>query len=268
MNKSDVIDRQYLLQEQYRDATNLNTRLGIIQSLSVDGIDWYQWIFGLIQPRPHSRVLELGCGSGNLWRRNLERIPEDWEITLSDFSAGMLKDAHTNLCHSGRHFQFQLVDAQEIPFESNHFDMLIANLMLYHVPDRSRAFSEISRVLQPDGLFYAATISETAFADLEKWMRSVGMIPWIDALGFSVENGEAQLARWFKQVKLHRLENTLLVKDADSLIAVIRSGTPKDAYSEATYRQLHRLIAQDLDQHGPLHMPMRIGLFEANKPRT
>lgn len=263
MNKFDAIDQHYLLQEQYKDASNLNTRLEILQRLSIDTVDWYQWIFGLIKQIPHCRVLELGCGSGNLWQRNLERIPPDWDITLSDFSPGMLKDAHTNLCHSGRHFTFQLVDAQEIPFENNHFDILIANLMLYHVPDRPRAFAEISRVLKPDSLFYAATVSEAAFAGLEKWMSPVGMTTWSDALGFSVENGGEQLASWFSRVELHRLENTLLVKDADSIIEVIRSGAPKGAYDETTYQRLRRLIEQDLAQHGPLRMPMEIGLFEA-----
>jgi ubiquinone/menaquinone biosynthesis C-methylase UbiE len=263
MNKFDAVNQHYLLNEQYKDASNLNTRLGIIQRLSAEPVDWYQWIFSFIKPAPRCRVLELGCGPGNLWRRNLERIPPDWEITLSDFSPGMLKDAQANLSQSGRKFAFQVIDAQSIPFENAHFDRLIANLMLYHVPDRPRTFAEISRVLKPDGFFYAATVSDAAFAELEKWMGRVGMASWSDALGFSIENGMEQLTRWFSHVELHHLKHELVVTEADSLVEVIRSGTPKGEYDEATFQRLRDLIEYELAQHGPIHMNMEIGLFEA-----
>ena len=38
-------------------------------------------------------ILELGCGPAFFWRSNLEHIPDDWEIVLSDFSPGMLQKA-------------------------------------------------------------------------------------------------------------------------------------------------------------------------------
>lgn len=264
MNQDDVINQHYLLNEQYKDASNLSTRLHIIQRLSTSPVDWYRWIFDHIDLAPHCRVLELGCGPGYLWQRNLERIPEDWEIILSDFSPGMLKDARANLVQTRRRFEFQVVDAQEIPFADASFDRLIADLMLYHVPDRHRAFAEISRVLKTDGSFYAATVSGTAFAELEQLMRGAGMKTWNDALTFSIENGEEQLAYWFSSVKLYRLENRLLVTEPDSLLGVIRSGTPRVEYDDATFQRLRFLIEQKLVQEGPLHMRIDIGLFAAH----
>jgi ubiquinone/menaquinone biosynthesis C-methylase UbiE len=265
MNKSDAINQHYLLNEQYRDASNFNTRLHMIQSLSARPIDWYAWIFNLIQKIPHSRVLELGCGPGYLWQKNMEHIPPNWDITLSDFSPGMLKDAHNNLCHSDRHFAFQLIDAQEIPFEDARFDIVIANLMLYHVPDRARAFAEIRRVLQPDGLFYAATVTEAAFTELAKLMRAADIPPWEDVVSFSLENGAKQLAPWFQHVELYRLENTLIITEAEPLLAFIRSGIPQSQQNEAKFQHLRELIQQELSQHGALHINMDIALFEASE---
>lgn len=264
MNKSDTIDQHYLLNEQYKDASNFNTRLHMIQSLSTQPVDWYAWIFSRVKKLPQSRVLELGCGPGYLWQRNLERIPQDWDITLSDFSPGMLKDAHLNLCHSGRHFNFQLVDAQEIPFEDNHFDILIANLMLYHVPDRARAFAEIKRVLKPHGLFYAATVTETAMADLEALMRGAGIQPWEDVVSFSLENGAGQLAPWFSHIERQRLENTVVIKEAEPLITFVRSGIPQSEQNETKFQRLRELLQQELTRRGELRVHMDIGLFEAS----
>lgn len=268
MNKSDAVNQHYLLNEQYKDASNFNTRLHMIQQLSTQPVDWYPWIFERIKKRPESRVLELGCGPGYLWQRNLEKIPPSWDITLSDFSAGMLKDAHHTLSNSGRHFTFQLVDAQEIPFEDAHFDILIANLMLYHVPDLARALAEIQRVLKPDGLFYAATITETAFAVVDRLMRLAGMDSWADAAAFNLENGAEKLSRWFSQIEVQRLPIPIVVREADPLITFIRSSVPQNAYSEAVFERLHAIIQRELSQEGQIRIPMDIGVFEASGKRA
>src|SRR5579883_1992180 len=136
MNKDAITNQRYLLSEQYKDSSHFNARLRIIQSLSEKPLGWYPWIFSHIKKAPRCRVLELGCGPAYLWQENMERIPPDWEITLSDFSPGMLQDAQNNLGESKRRFTFQVIDAQAIPFETASFDRVIANMMLYHVPDR------------------------------------------------------------------------------------------------------------------------------------
>ncbi|HEX7737291.1 MAG TPA: class I SAM-dependent methyltransferase [Ktedonobacteraceae bacterium] len=264
MNKFETTDQHYLLKEQYKDASNFNTRLHMIQSLSTKPVDWYTWIFSRIKKLPQSRVLELGCGPGYLWQRNLEHIPADWDIMLSDFSPGMLKDAHVNLCHSGRHFNFQLVDAQEIPFENSHFDTVIANLMLYHVPDRVRAFSEIRRVLKPDGFFYAATVTEMALVELSALMRGADIPPWGDVVSFSLENGACQLAPWFSRIERQRLENTVVIKEAEPLVAFIRSAIPREEHNETKFQRLRELIRQELNRRGELHIRIDLGLFEAS----
>lgn len=264
MDKDMITNQGYLLNEQYKDASHFNTRLRVVQRLSARSLDWYTWIFGLIKKAPNCRVLELGCGPAYLWRENLERIPPDWQITLSDFSPGMLKDAQNGLSSSGHHFAFQVIDAQAIPFEAATFDRVIANMMLYHVPDRERAFAEIRRVLKPDGYFYASTVSEAAFSGLEKVMRGADMSTWMNAVGFTIENGAQQLSRWFSQVELHRLENTLVATETEPLIEVIRTGTPDADYDEAKFQRLRGLIQQELARHSSIPIVVDIGLFESH----
>jgi ubiquinone/menaquinone biosynthesis C-methylase UbiE len=41
-------------------------------------------------------VLEVGCGTGYLWRDNADRDAGGWELLLTDFSPGMAADARWN----------------------------------------------------------------------------------------------------------------------------------------------------------------------------
>ena len=141
---SKLIDQEYLLTEQYKDATNLNARIDFHRRFSRNKDGWLPWVFDQLKIQAGSRILELGCGPGNLWLANIERVPADWDIVLSDFSPGMLQEAEDNLLPTGRAFQFEVVDAQEIPFEEATFDVVIANHILFFVPDLLRRYQRFT----------------------------------------------------------------------------------------------------------------------------
>jgi ubiquinone/menaquinone biosynthesis C-methylase UbiE len=48
-------------------------------------------------------------------------------------------------------------DIQALPFADGEFDAVVANFMLYHVPDVQRGLAEVARVLRPGGRLVAAT---------------------------------------------------------------------------------------------------------------
>lgn len=260
---SNLVDQQYLLNEEYKDASNLNARLQFFQRFSTNPIDQYRWIFDHFNLRPGSRILELGCGPGFLWQKNLDRIPPDSTITLSDFSPGMIQEAQHNLRDSSPSFTFQVIDAQVIPLESSRFDAVIANNMLFHVPDRQRALSEIHRVLKPDGHFYTSTFGEASFSEMRRLMRQDRMIPWAERLGFSLENGAEQLSFWFAHVDLYPLENTLMITEVEPFLQMISSGIGRSDTDEETLRELREAVEQELTQHGALRATMHSGLFAA-----
>ena len=84
---------QKLIAEQYRDSSNLDVRIGFHERFSINKYPWMRWVFDHFEFPPSCYILELGCGAGNLWVENSDRIREDWEIVISDASPGMLDKA-------------------------------------------------------------------------------------------------------------------------------------------------------------------------------
>ena len=94
-------------------------------------------------------VLEVGGGAGGSAAELFQRIPEDAQLITTDLSANMLAIAKQKLNDK---IAIQLADAENLPFEDNHFDRIFANLNLQIVPNPQQALYEASRVLQSGGL--------------------------------------------------------------------------------------------------------------------
>ena len=165
---SRYTDQQYLREKQFKDASNLDARVQLHMRYSTEKIEWLRWLFEQITWPQEGHMLELGCGPAGLWKSNIERVPAGLNITLSDFSPGMLEDARVSLGENASRFSFEQIDAQEIPREDAAFDLLLANHMLYHVPDPEKAYREISRVLKPGGRFCASTVGERSLHELKE----------------------------------------------------------------------------------------------------
>ena len=256
------IANQTYLREQYKNASNLNDRIQLHQRFSTNPYDFHMWVFDQLKLAADSRVLELGCGPGSLWRPNLARIPADWQITLTDFSPGMLAEARANLAGAPQ-FAFEQADAQALPFADAEFDAVIANHMLYHVPDRPKAFAEIRRVVRPGGRFYAATNGENHLREIHELAQQFD--PTIDLwnrMTFRLEGGAAEIERFFSHVLLHRYESALIVTEAEPLVAFVASmaGAKMSGAQRAAFT---RAIEQRIAADGAIHITKDTGLFEA-----
>jgi ubiquinone/menaquinone biosynthesis C-methylase UbiE len=260
-------DQEYLLNDQYKDASNLGARQSLHDRFSTNKYGLHRWIFDLFHLAPNSRILELGCGPGTLWLHNLHRIPDGWDVTLSDFSPGMLQKALQNLGNSGHPFKFQVVDAQAIPFENENFDAVIANHMLYHVPDRAKALSEIRRILRPGGRFYASTIGRAHLRELYDLMEQFDshLSPWGKRPSevFLLENGQEQIAQWFSKVDRHRYQDALVITEAEPLVAYVLSGIASSMYVGDKRKEFASFVEQELAWRGVIHVTKDSGLFEA-----
>jgi len=261
-----LADQRYLLEEQYKDAANLNARARLHARFSTNPHGWHRWVFDQFDLPSRCRILELGCGPGLLWKQNIDRIPSDWDITLSDFSPGMVREAQDNLRDSLHPFAFQVIDAQNIPPGDQRFDAVIANHMLYHLPDREKAFAEIWRVLEPGGHLYAATNGKGHHREFMEWVKRVKANFRDPSIllheYFSLESGRAELSRWFVDVDLHLYEDTLEITEIEPLVAYVVSMGGLD---DEQIREFGRFAEEEIRRRGAIHVTKNAGLFTARR---
>ena len=171
---SNIIDKK-VVEKQYATSTNLNTRISIHDKYSTNKQGFGNWIFSHYEIADGAHVLELGCGTGSMWKGQDELIKKCGELILSDYSEGMVESTKNNI---GKlpNVSYCSIDIQNIPYADNSFDVVIANMMLYHVPDLSKGLSEVRRVLKTDGKFYCATYGEHGIVEyLSKLLGDYGV---------------------------------------------------------------------------------------------
>ena len=179
----------------------------------------------------------------------------------------MLDAAWRNLVVTGRAFKFEEIDAQSIPYTDETFDAVIANYMLYHVPDRPKAVAEIKRVLKPDGYLFAATVGENHLIKIMEWIRHATNGKQADtfAQSFTLENGLEQLKPLFPNIQLTRYSDSLRVTEIEPLIAYIRSSIRASELSEEKLEQVRTELKKVLVTKGEILITKDSGLFEAIK---
>ena len=162
---------QKIVKNQYKNPSNFAKRRVLHEKFGTNKYDWYKWIFDHFDFPARCKILELGSGLGTLWLNNQERINKGWNITLSDFSQEMLEKLKQNLEKVNHPFKFQLINVQDIPYEDSSFDVVIANGLLYLVPDLEKAIKEIARVIKPGGILIASTSGNKYMKELEELLE-------------------------------------------------------------------------------------------------
>jgi SAM-dependent methyltransferase len=261
---TDLADPSYV-KVQYGDSQRLDARIALHTRFSTNPYDWHRWVFDQFDLPPRARVLEVGCGPGELWWRNRDRLPPGWSVVLADLSPGMVCAARRRLEGAGTALAWCAADAGALPFAEASFDGLVANHMLYHVPDRSRALSEMRRVLRHGGRLYAATNGRAHMGELWAWVRRVAPDVGLsrdESRAFTLDNGGAQISRWFPEFHLRRFESDLRVTEAGPLVAYVRS---LGLLSEEELDALAAQVEDELAARGAIHIAKEQGLFEAQR---
>ncbi len=150
-------------------------------------------------------VLDLGSGAGNDCFVARAIVGETGKVTGIDFTDAMLEKAHRNVTKLGfTNVEFIKGDIEELPLADNQFDVIVSNCVLNLVPDKTKAFSEIYRVLKPAGHFCVSDVvikgklPEKLQKDAEMYAGCVsGAIEINEYLGIIEKQG-------FKSIEIHK----------------------------------------------------------------
>jgi ubiquinone/menaquinone biosynthesis C-methylase UbiE len=260
---SKRVDQRYLRTEQYRDSANLTARIELHRLFSTNPYPWQRWVFDQFDFPSGTRVVELGCGPGNLWRDNADRLPQDFHLTLADLSRGMLKEARERVAPF-LECDYLTLDAGFMPLENARFDAVIANHMLYHLPDIDHGLRDIARILKSGGRLFAATNGLHHMQELHQLAKRIILDQnqgWRPILGFRLENAEEILNSYFKPIDIKIYPSELEVTQWEPLEAYIRSmiSLPQGQVAktiQATREYVHSVIAE----RGSFHITKAQGL--------
>ncbi len=158
---------------------------------------------------------------------------------------------------------------QAISTPGESFDLVIANHMLYHVPDIHRGIREIQRVLKPGGLLFAATNGREHLRELDDLLSE--RLPGYpqsstEMRRFSLEVAPGIVGEHFARVEVRRYESNLVVTEADPLISYIRSmwGVIESA-NKAVTTNLENHLRERISREGQFLITQSVGLVIAGK---
>lgn len=93
------------------------------------------------------KVLLIGAGTG----LDLKYLHHTADLSAIDITPAMLKRLRARADTLGIQVDAQIMDAQEMDFPDNSFDVVILHFVLAVIPDPVRAIKEVKRVLRPGG---------------------------------------------------------------------------------------------------------------------
>lgn len=224
-------DRDVLLHHAYADEQAVSLRYQTHKLYSVPQIDFPRWVLARHEWRGDELTLDAGGGPGIYFDGILEKIPNG-KLYSFDLSEGMVRKAHAHT--RANDVEMFVGDLQTLPFADQTFDVVLANHVLFHVPDFDQTVSEIHRILKPNGVLIAATNSHFSMAEFSILMRRAFSllghpVKEEEALfnplqgSFSLENGAMKLAHHFQAVVRHDMPGTFVFSEVQPVINYIAS---------------------------------------------
>ena len=237
-------------------------------------VDMVSWTLGVINWQGDEVVLDIGAGRGSHYSQLSRDLPQARYYAL-DLSPQLLQ---SHPCDGG---QLTRADAMQLPYADDSFDVVMANHMLYHLPDIDACLREIKRVMKPDGRVLAATDSQFSLPELQVLLRRAIVLlsrhnasaepPALPCDPFALENGVRILARHFYSVVRHDLPAALHFDNIEPALDYVESmrdlresGLPSDVRWDDMMLIMRQQMTQLRQLMGRLELTVSAGALLAS----
>jgi SAM-dependent methyltransferase len=279
MGKGEEVstDQDSLSSQMYATEEPLAVRIRTHELYTQPQVDFTAWVLDHVPWRGDERVLDIGCGSGAYIEPVCRQLVRGGHMLAGDVSWGMLRDAASKPLPTSAAILSS--DAMRLPLSDGCCDVVLANHMLYHVPQIERAVAETHRVLRPGGYLLATTNArdsmETFMAEMVEACHALGHSidpPPSPALRFTLEDGRASLQSCFPHVERDIIESALVFSEAappvayiDSMRHMVAPGLPDGLTWKALIEQVERQIRARITAQGEYRVAKTTGVFVATR---
>ena len=232
-------------------------------------------LLALVEIRPNLKVVDLGCGTGELTRQLADALPNS-DVTGIDSSSQMLEAARANAV-SAPHLRFQQGDQSQLTGE---WDLIFSNAALHWSENHAELIPNLYRRLAPGGQIavqvpsnhnhishqiYRETASEEPFKSILKGFQRYAPVLSIDDYARLFFDCGAEDILAFEKVYAHVLADSDAVVEWISGTALVpyfeRLGEHKEAFVNAVRVKMRAALPET-----PVFYPFRRTLFSARKP--
>ena len=162
---------------------------------------WKRYTITVANPQPGDQVLDIAGGTGDLSLAFARHVGPTGRVVHTDINEAMLREGRNRLLDLGLALPTLVCDAEQLPFESNRFDLVSVAFGLRNMTHKDRALAEMQRVLKPGGKLLVLEFSRVA-KPLEKaydWY-SFNILP---KLGRLVANDEDSYRYLAESIRMH-----------------------------------------------------------------
>ncbi|WP_392486814.1 class I SAM-dependent methyltransferase [Haloimpatiens sp. FM7315] len=249
------------VEKQYENILSLNERQNFHEKYSINKEGFKSWLYKQYEFTKMCSILELGSGKGDLWKNHISDIVPEFKLVLSDFSDGMVEYLRNE--YDKFPVDIKKIDIQDIPYDNDTFDIIIANSMLYHIPNIDKALCEVYRVLKKGGKFYTATFGENGLTkfifDTLKELQLVNENK--TNVSFTLQNGYEQLRMHFANVQCREYYDRMEISESKDLVEYIYSMTSMEGLSESQKTTMIDFYEKKKNAAGIIEIPKEYGMF-------
>jgi demethylmenaquinone methyltransferase/2-methoxy-6-polyprenyl-1,4-benzoquinol methylase len=140
------------------------SRYDLMNDLMSGGLHrvWKAYTVMVANVQPGQRVLDIAGGTGDLARAFARKAGRSGEVVHTDINEAMLRTGRDRLLDAGVILPTVVCDAEKLPFESGHFDLVSVAFGLRNMTRKDAALREMARVLKPGGKLLVLEFSQVA----------------------------------------------------------------------------------------------------------
>jgi demethylmenaquinone methyltransferase/2-methoxy-6-polyprenyl-1,4-benzoquinol methylase len=162
---------------------------------------WKLFTTGVANIQSGQKILDIAGGTGDLALAFSKKVGPTGEVWLSDINSSMLEVGRDRLIDLGAILPCVQLDAENIPFPKNYFDLVTVSFGLRNMTRKELALKEMCRVIKPGGRTMVLEFSKPIDQLKPIYdIYSFKVLPW---LGKKIANDSESYQYLAESIRMH-----------------------------------------------------------------